>query len=300
MIYVSQGHQEGVGLEIFFKSIICFNQRYIDEFILYANKESIRKTLKSINLDFNIQDQSIQICSKNLKCIFTSNKPTETLDSLNSILKIIKPTDVLLTLPSSKDQMKSDHFQCNGYTEYLRHYYNKELTMNFVSIDENVLLLTDHISIQEVSPKLTKEYILSQIKVSLSQFPKSVENVYLSGINPHAGEGGLISTQDSILDDVLTELKSDFPRIKFSGPLPSDTIHVSKSFHQNELTVYCYHDQGLNPFKLRNGFTGINLTLGLPFKRVSVDHGTAFNLFGKNKANYQGMLYLLSEIKNWT
>ena len=66
--------------------------------------------------------------------------------------------------------MKSDHFQCNGYTEYLRHYYNKELTMNFVSIDENVLLLTDHISIQEVSPKLTKEYILSQIKVSLSQF----------------------------------------------------------------------------------------------------------------------------------
>ena len=196
--------------------------------------------------------------------------------------------------------MKSNELQCNGYTEYLRHYYNKDLTMNFVSIDENVLLLTDHISLQEVSPRLTKEYILNQIKISLSTFPKRIDYLYLSGINPHAGEGGLISSQDLILEDVIKELKSSFPNISFFGPLPSDTIHVSKSFQQNELTVYCYHDQGLNPFKLRNGFTGINLTLGLPFRRVSVDHGTAFSLYGKNKANYQGMLYLLNEIKKWT
>ena len=128
---------------------------------------------------------------------------------------------------------------------------------------------------------------------------RNIKEVYFSGINPHCGEDGNISITDIIINAAIKKLVLSFPDIDFHEMLPGDTLHFSIK-NKEQLFVYAFHDQGLAPFKLKYGLTGINLSLGLPFKRVSVDHGTAFNLYGKNQANYNGMLYLLDEVKNWT
>jgi 4-hydroxythreonine-4-phosphate dehydrogenase len=254
-----------------------------------------------MHIHYSLEESSINIGSINLKCQFIEDiENTETISSLVRIFDVITPKDILLTLPSSKDQIVYNGIQYNGYTEFLRNYFSKKITMNFLSSNDNVLLLTDHIPIENVPKALSISHIVDSIACSLDNFPKKIESILISGLNPHAGEGGLISKDDEKLSIAITQLKVKFPTINFKGPIPSDTIHFQKTKGASELVVYCYHDQGLNPFKLKNGLIGINLSLGLDFKRLSVDHGTAFNLFGKNKANYQGMLFLLNELKNWT
>jgi 4-hydroxythreonine-4-phosphate dehydrogenase len=300
MIYVSQGHENGIGLEVFFKSILCLNNKFISEIKLFGSLGSITKSLDSIFINYTTTSSSIIMGSLELNCFFINKtQGTESVESLLEILKVISPRDILLTLPSSKDQIIHDGHQFNGYTEFLRNYYKSNVTMNFLSTSDNVLLLTDHVAIQDVPQLLTVDNIVSSISCSIDDFPKPLKSVYISGLNPHAGEDGLISTDDKRLEEASEILKLKYKNIVFKGPLPSDTIHLHRNWLSDELVVYCYHDQGLNPFKLRNGLIGINLSLGLEFIRVSVDHGTAFNLSGKNAANYQGMLYLLSEIKNW-
>lgn len=301
MIYVSQGHENGIGLEIFLKSIICLDSNFVKKIHLFSSKISLINTLKTINIPFQLHADFLTICNKELKCSFiTSSKYSESMSSLLAILDIISADDVLITLPTSKGEIHYDGTQYNGYTDFLRSYFTKKLTMNFVGNNSNVMLLTDHIAIEEVPQFIKQENIESLISISLNHFPKNIKTVILSALNPHVGEGGLISKDDSHLFTVVSRLAIKYPEITFLGPLPSDTLQMHTSKSPDELVIYCYHDQGLNPFKLSNGLIGINLTLGLEFTRVSVDHGTAFDLYGKNCANYQGMLFLLQEIKKWT
>ena len=216
-------------------------------------------------------------------------------------MNIISKNDIFLTLPSNKSEILLENVLVPGHTEYFRKYFsNNNLTMNFLSKSENVLLLSDHISISEVQNYLTHSNILNKVSTSLDNFPsnRDLKEVFFAGINPHCGESGQISTFDRILDQVIIDLRAQYLHIKFHRPLAADTLHF-KFNNSEQLFVYGHHDQGLGPFKLKNGLIGINLTLGMPFKRVSVDHGTAVDLHGKNIANYQGMLFLLNEILGW-
>lgn len=303
MIYVSQGHQQGIGLEVFLKSFICLSKESAPLFHLVCYQEDLKKILDLCFLKYTILNETIILNSRKLKVTFLEKvKDSKTLDCLNHILDRIKPSDILLTLPTSKDQLKFENKNYNGYTEYLRYKYkNSNITMNFLSHDQSILLLSDHISIEQVPNNLSEENILEKTITTLDLLPalRNIKKIYFAGIDPHCGENGLISKHDSVFQEVLPKLRERYPEFDFYGPLPADTIHLK--FHNtiNKLFIYAYHDQGLNPFKLRNGLMGINLTLGLPFIRLSVDHGTAFDLFGKNRANYLGMSYLVNEIVNW-
>ncbi|MCO4753325.1 MAG: 4-hydroxythreonine-4-phosphate dehydrogenase PdxA [Bacteriovoracaceae bacterium] len=253
-------------------------------------------------MPFDIEDNSLVIFSNKLKLCFVEHKLSQSTDSLNSALESMGPKDILLTLPSSKDQILSDKkIVFKGYTDFLRTAYpQSELVMSFVSPDFNAALLTDHVAVKDIEDNLSKNIFEERVNSAIRGFQtiRNIENVYIAGVNPHCGEDGIISEYDNFLQESVSKIKDTFPKIKICGLIPGDTILFNPQ-NKNNLFIFTFHDQALGPFKRLNGLTGINLTLGLPFKRVSVDHGTAFDLFGKNSANYQGMLYLLDEILNW-
>lgn len=303
MIYVSQGHEKGIGIEVFLKGFICLSNSFQSKFRLIINKTDLESNLNLLNIQHRISDDSVYLHNSKLSCLFFKSDRNEhhSTTSLKIAIGLCKPNDILMTLPTSKDQLFFDRVQVNGHTEFFRKMFNKnEIAMTFLGESSNFLLLSDHIAIDEVIDYLSPEFILSKVSIVLDEMveDRKIREVFFAGINPHCGEDGNISTADSILNIVIDQLRKKYPNISFNDQLPGDTIHFNMS-HKNQLFVYPYHDQGLAPFKLKYGLTGINFSMGLPFKRVSVDHGTAFNLWGKNQANYIGMIYLLNEIENW-
>ncbi|MBF0208641.1 MAG: 4-hydroxythreonine-4-phosphate dehydrogenase PdxA [Oligoflexia bacterium] len=205
--------------------------------------------------------------------------------------------NILLTLPTSKDQLVLDGKLQMGHTEFLRSYFRKpELPMVFIADDVAVLLITDHIPLRDVAKTITSDLIVEKVAVTLNgqvnRFSQ-LDEVFIAGINPHAGENGLLGNEDVVVSDAITRLKERFPDVDFLGPISADTLFFHKKRKKRQLFVYMFHDQGLPLFKSIYGFTGLNVTFGLPFLRMSVDHGTAFELFGQNMADSSGALYML-------
>ena len=286
MIFVSQGHQRSIGLEIFFKSISLLGERDRKLFHLVGFKSSMDETLKSISTDLKL---SGLVCHH-----LQPSHLTESRQALEYCLDKTKPHDILITLPTSKDQLPEK----GGHSRLFRKLYKREsISMVFESLGERVLLVTDHIPLGEVPHAIDTPLIVSKVKTAIEGYASlnvPIGEVLLSGINPHAGEGGLLGEEDSVVMRSGEELRKQFPHIHFSQPLPADTLHFHKKSHPGQLLVYMYHDQGLPKFKSEHGTLGVHLTLGLPFLRMSVDHGTAFSLYKKDCANYMGMYHLLS------
>ncbi len=303
MIRVTQGHEKGIGLEIFLKAYLTLKKEHQKLFKLYCFRDSLESTLINCKIPFQINKNSTNFSSSDLSCEFLKNKNlSETMISLNKSIRDMDNTDILLTLPSSKDQFKDDDNHYNGHTEYFRQFFkNNEITMSFLSSSSNFLLLTDHIDINEVSKSINEKLITEKIKHFLdSKLPnREIKEVFFSGINPHCGENGYISKDDEVINKAIETLKKRYQHINFHNMQAGDTLHFNIK-NKSQLFIYSSHDQGLGVFKLKYGLTGINFSCGLPFKRVSVDHGTAFNLFGKNQASYIGMTYLMDEILSWT
>lgn len=292
MIYTTQGHQLGVGLEIFLKSIHQ-NNFNLENHVLICFKESLLKTLSTLNFDFTIKDNVLSFDGFELKLdLIKKIENTETIDCLLKALSLANKADIIHTLPSSKDQFKLNNKNFKGHTDFFSDYYSKNIAMSFLGPDSNFLLLTDHIAIDEVYNQLKDLDLERKIQETIKGFPKSrkINAMYFAGINPHVGEDGIISKQDNLIKDLAS---------KFNGSVHSgDTMH----FHikdKSQLFIYPFHDQGLGVFKALYGLRGINFSANLPVKRVSVDHGTAFDLYGKNCADISGMNFLLSEIENW-
>lgn len=298
MIYVSQGHEESIGLEVFIKSFLMLSPSQRDGFCLVANLNALKDTLSSIKISFELTEGIIHISGAHLKFIDvkTSNLPLST-SSLSFILDNIDHSkDILLTLPTSKDQLIIKGIKAAGYTEFLRKFYNNQsVSMLFSSPTDDALLVTDHIRLSDVSTVINEDLIFSKVSNVLEFYSKyfdAYEEVIFAGINPHVGEGGLLGTEDKCISKAIEKLSLSY-EIPFRGPFSGDTLHFYRS-KKRQLLVYMFHDQGLPWFKSKNHVIGLNISLGLPFLRMSVDHGTAFGLFKQNKANYLGCHYLLT------
>ena len=293
MILVTQGHENGIGLEIFLKSFLLLSPEEKKGIKLFVNEQHLEKNLTDLKLPkSHFKELSTSFFSEH------ANEPASTT-SLVRALESIKPNDILVTLPTSKDQLFFNQKNCAGYTEFFRRYYNNNnIAMTFKGIVENVLLITDHIAVKDISSSINQNLIEEKLKTTIEFYSKyffEIEEVVISGINPHVGENGLLGTEDLTISLALNNSKSLFPKIQFNGPFSGDTLHMHKNESKKQLFAYMYHDQGLAPFKSHHGLIGLNVTMGLPFLRLSVDHGTAFDLYGKNKANITGMLFLLKE-----
>ncbi|MBC7427699.1 MAG: 4-hydroxythreonine-4-phosphate dehydrogenase PdxA [Bacteriovorax sp.] len=293
MIYVTQGHERGIGLEIFLKSFLLLSKE---------EKEGVTLIVEEKDLDTNLSDLKLsKINFKYLKTIhpkMAAAKIPSSTSSLITALELIKPTDILITLPTSKDQLILNNKNMAGYTEFFRGYYkNANIAMTFKGLSQNVLLVTDHVALKDVSTMITKKLIVDKTNTTIEFYKKyfsAFDEVVFSGINPHVGENGILGNEDFIIQNAIDELKNKHI-LQFSGPYSGDTLHMHANDNKNQLFVYMYHDQGLAQFKSHHGLIGLNISMGLPFLRLSVDHGTAFDLYGKNKANSTGMIFLFKQ-----
>jgi 4-hydroxythreonine-4-phosphate dehydrogenase len=301
MIYVTSGHEKSVGLEVFIKSFLSLKRNDHKKFTLIINSDLLCEYLNTLKINYTHTSTALIIY--NIFLLNYINIPitqNSTIDSLNKALEIISFNDILFTLPSSKDQFLFKDKVVGGHTEYFRKYFSDiEISMFFNRNDLNILLLSDHISLKEVPYYLNSELIFNKTKLTLSNldlyFNNKIEEVIFTGINPHAGENGLLGNEEIFIKDAMRELEDEFPLIKFTGPIPSDTAILSHS-SSKQLFIYPSHDSGLGVFKGINRLNGANITFGLPFLRLSVDHGTAFDLYGKNLANYSGCLEILRSL----
>jgi 4-hydroxythreonine-4-phosphate dehydrogenase len=211
--------------------------------------------------------------------------------------------DVLVTAPFSKDAMKSAGFDFPGHTEYLAKYSNvDEALMILASPFLRVALVTTHIPINEVSKALTKDAILSKIKVFENSLKRDFNlvrpKIAVFGLNPHAGENGKIGTEEKEqIIPAINEAKSE--GILAYGPFAADGFFGSNAKNQFDGVLAMYHDQGLTAFKALSFEDGVNFSAGLPIVRTSPDHGTAFDIAGKNlasEASFRSAIYMAMDI----
>jgi len=298
-IYVTQGHEKGIGLEVFFNSCLSLESHLISKIILIGYKTSVATTLRNLKISFSIDKDFLHLPGFSLKCIWMkSSAVSESFNSLITALEELhREPGILFTLPTSKDQFPDN---INGHTEFFRcHYQKSNIGMYFSSPRKKVLLLTDHIRLSDVTKVLNERLIIERTTeaiLCLRKWGISFENIYFSGINPHAGEKGLLGLEDVHIEKAIKFLNKKF-KISIHGPFAGDSLfNISDS--SRDLLVYAFHDQGLSGFKATQGFIGSNISLGLPFPRFSPDHGTSFQQFGKNLADYRGCSYSLKEALN--
>jgi len=215
--------------------------------------------------------------------------------SLEMAVKDLKEgkLNALVTAPLNKNMVNNELLPFKGHTEYLAQQANAhDYIMFLVSNDLKVGLVTGHVPLKEVSSKLSKDLILKKIKLmsdSLkNDFGINKPKIAVLGLNPHAGDAGLLGSEEKDIIEPAVKSAQDEGIIVY-GPYPADGFFGSKQFTKFDAVLAMYHDQGLIPFKYFAFEDGVNYTAGLPFIRTSPDHGTAYNIAGKNIADESSM-----------
>jgi len=199
--------------------------------------------------------------------------------------------EALVTAPISKASWALAGIRWKGHTDYLSRFYPGAI-MAFWSERLKVALLSHHVSLREALKKVRRTN-LERFLLSLHRDLKKVKprgfEFLVAGLNPHAGEDGMLGREE--VEEVVPAVKTARRRgLKISGPYPPDVVFRAALGRKNAFVIALFHDQGLIPFKLAAFDSGVNLTLGLPFARTSPDHGTAFDIAGKNRANPQSFM----------
>lgn len=211
--------------------------------------------------------------------------------------------DALVTGPIDKQTIHSEDFPFKGHTEYLTQFFgSNESLMFMVSEKLKVGVVTEHIPLKDVAAAITKEKIEAKLKVmdhSLKKdFNISKPKIAVLGLNPHAGDNGLIGKEeDEIIRPVINDQKNK-GKLVF-GPFPADGFFASGTYLKYDAVLAMYHDQGLVPFKSIAFEDGVNFTAGLSIVRTSPDHGTGYGIAGKNLANESSLreaIYHAAEI----
>jgi 4-hydroxythreonine-4-phosphate dehydrogenase len=214
----------------------------------------------------------------------------------------------LVTGPIHKVTLRSEGYAFNGHTDLLAHLcHSKQVTMVLANPWFKVALATNHCPIQEVSKKLSPDLISSTI-LQISRFCRNQlgikkPKIAVLGLNPHAGEEGILGQEEAKviipgMKKAMKNAKIKNQSVVLTGPHPADSFFAIEKQNRekgkgHDFILAMYHDQGLIPVKLSDFSNALNMTLGLPFIRTSVDHGTAFDIAGKNKADPGSMIYAI-------
>jgi len=197
------------------------------------------------------------------------------------------------TAPVNKEAFRLAGLPWAGHTDLLAHLTGApRVAMMFYSDRLMVVLATVHIALAEVPAALTQERVQATIALTaeaIPRFTKVPPRIAVAGLNPHAGEHGLFGgEEDRVIAPAIAACRAR--GVDVSGPYPADTVFVRATRGEFDVVVACYHDQGLIPVKLLAFGQAVNVTLGLPIVRTSVDHGTAFDIAGKGVADPQSMI----------
>ncbi len=202
--------------------------------------------------------------------------------------------DAIATAPIHKEGLKLAGFDWRGHTELLAHLTNtREVAMMFHSAPLRVVLATIHVPLSAVPRLLTRRRVETTLALAAAELPRfgvPKPRLALAGLNPHAGEGGLFGSEerDVLVPAVETARAAG---VDVVGPLPADTVFRQAVDGRFDAVVACYHDQGLIPVKLVAFGKAVNVTLGLPIIRTSVDHGTALDIAGRGVADPSSLVH---------
>lgn len=305
---ISIGDFNGIGPEIIMKSL---KDKAITDFftpIIFGSGKLFtyqKNIFKLQQLNFNYITDATQAQSDKINMVNLTKEnvnvemgvPTEestrmAIDSLEAATNaLIKgDIDVLVTAPINKDVMMKHGFAHAGHTGYLEEKFGKKGLMFLVTNDLKVAVSTHHIPISQVAESISKEKIKKQIKMLnqclVEDFQIPRPKIAVLGLNPHAGDGGVIGTEEiEIIEPAINELFDN--GVLTFGPFPADSFFQPNKYKNYDAVLAMYHDQGLAPFKTIAYEEGVNYTAGLPFIRTSPDHGVAYDIAGKNVANEQ-------------
>ncbi|AWW29976.1 4-hydroxythreonine-4-phosphate dehydrogenase PdxA [Echinicola strongylocentroti] len=311
VIGITIGDINGIGAEVTMKALT--DNRILKQItpVIYAHGKALtfyRKHLKIEDFNF-MQIRSIdEIHQKKVNVInVTEECPeimpgTETIEAgkmalaaLDHAIADIKnqKIDAIVTAPLNKNNINSDTLRFVGHTEYLTAAFEANESMMFmVSEDMRVGLVSGHVPLAEVVKEVTVKKIQKKLKIMLrslkDDFGIQKPRIAVLGLNPHAGEDGLLGNEETeIIQPAIREFK-DKGHLIF-GPYPSDGFFGMMHQKKFDGVLAMYHDQGLVPFKSLAFDSGVNFTAGLPIIRTSPDHGTAYNIAGKNVADEGSM-----------
>jgi 4-hydroxythreonine-4-phosphate dehydrogenase len=320
---ITQGDINGIGYEIIIKTFIDIRMFEICTPIVYGSPKVASYHRKALNIDnfsFNIiknveesntkranlincTDDSVRV-ELGLNTVSGGEAAFRSLERATQDLKERK-IDVLVTSPINKENIQSKQFSFPGHTEYLINAFNaEEALMVMVSEKTKIGVVTGHIPFIRIPIYITMDNILKKLRVLNKalkvDFAIRKPRIAVLGLNPHAGDNGLLGSEENIT--IIPALKlAEQENISAFGPYPADSFFGTNSFTKFDAILAMYHDQGLAPFKALAFDGGVNYTAGLPVIRTSPAHGTAFDIAGKNIASpssFRNAIYLACDIFN--
>ncbi len=305
------GDLNGIGLELIIKTLT--DQRLIDFCVpvVFANIKCInfyRKSMPDANFNYSQVKELSRLNPKQVNIVnvweeevaITPGQLNEiggkyALLSLEEATKALKDAHIhgLVTAPIHKKNIQSATFNYSGHTPYFKYYFGvKDVVMLMVAENMRVGLVTEHIPVEHIAQHITKESILSKLKIMNSSLQKDFgvdkPKIAVLGLNPHAGDDGLIGKEE--IDIIQPAIKEARNQQLVFGPYPADAFFARGQHEKFDAVLAIYHDQGLIPFKSLAFGEGVNYTAGLPVVRTSPDHGTAFDIAGKGKADHSSFL----------
>jgi 4-hydroxythreonine-4-phosphate dehydrogenase len=305
IVGISIGDLNGIGGEIILKTFADARMLELCTPVIFASIKVMTFLKNHFNIDVNLNgiNKTNQILQKRINVLNVWNEPVKidfgkedlkigeyAIKSLEAATQALKKDeiDVLVTAPINKHNIQSDSFKFPGHTNYLAQELDGKSLMLMVANDFRVGLITDHVPVKDIANQITPELIKEKIETVYQSLQKDFRinrpKIAVLGINPHNGDHGVIGNEDDdVLRPTLKEIK-DSGKLVY-GPYAADSFFGSNNYANFDAVIASYHDQGLIPFKTLSFGQGVNFTAGLNKIRTSPDHGTAFEIAGKNEAD---------------
>lgn len=307
VIGISCGDLNGIGIELIIKTLS--DNRILDQClpVIYASNKVInfyRKSLTDASFNYQNTKDYTRLNPKQVNVFncweeevpLSPGQLSETggkyaILSLQTAVAALKQKQIdgLVTAPIHKKNIQSPEFNYPGHTPYLKHMFEtRDVVMMLYAGDFRVALLTEHIPVSEIARHITREAITSKLAIihkSLQRdFGIDKPRIAVLGLNPHAGDEGLIGNEEeTIIKPAIKDAKNN--NMLVVGPFSADAFFARNNHQKFDAVLAMYHDQGLIPFKALANGEGVNFTAGLPAVRTSPDHGVAFDIAGKGKAD---------------
>ncbi|WP_341225187.1 4-hydroxythreonine-4-phosphate dehydrogenase PdxA [uncultured Arcticibacterium sp.] len=312
-IGISIGDINGIGPEVIIKALSSSSINKICTPVIYGSGKHLSKYKSLLGYNdwlFSTVQNTRQLNKKQINLVNCYNGPHFELalgtvqkeagqlafQALDRATQDLKSgyIEALVTAPISKDNTQGEGFKFPGHTEYLANEFQAEDVLMFLVSEELRLgVVTGHIPIEQVKKNINKKQIKTKLDLMLNSlkvdFKIQKPKIAVLGLNPHAGENGLLGKEEvEIIEPLINEYRKKGTLV--FGPFPSDGFFATQQWKQYDAVLAMYHDQGLTPFKMLAFDSGVNFTAGLSAVRTSPDHGTAFDLAGKGEADSGSML----------
>ncbi len=307
---ITMGDPGGIGAEVIVKALCRKDIRHCCDPVVVGCVAVLRDAVKNSGLSVKIRSISnlsqskpetgtIEIIDIRSASAFKKGAPSKKAGkaAVSYIRKAVelamnREVDAIVTAPVSKESLRMAGYPWPGHTELLAELTDtKDFAMMFFSNELKLILCTIHVPFKDVPEKITEQLVFRTImlaKRGAAMFKMKDPRIAVAGLNPHAGEAGIFGNEEERFIIPAVE-KARAEGVGVSGPYPPDVV-FHRAYHGDfDIVVCMYHDQGLIPFKMIAFDKGVNVTVGLPVIRTSPDHGTAFDIAWKNRANSSSM-----------